>query len=156
MPFAAALSEHPRAAPATGEVVGRILEQLGPAPDLVVLAVSAAHIPQVADIAATVDHVRETDPDVFFTTVSYPIRGTPYFDRVASRVAADRDWADSTDRDLRIAGRRDRDYYRVADEWLRAAVAARRSGRDAPEHAAPIRERAERARLRLAQLTVAP
>src|SRR5262249_11681621 len=35
---------------------------------------------QMEDIAATVEHVKESDPDIFFTTVSYPIKGTPYFD----------------------------------------------------------------------------
>jgi radical SAM superfamily enzyme YgiQ (UPF0313 family) len=107
---------------------------------------------EYADIAATVEHVCETDPDVYFTTVSYPIRGTPYFERVADRVRAERPWAESTDRDLQITGRRDRGYYRMADEWLRFAVDARRLEREAPQRAATLRERAERARLRLAQL----
>lgn len=75
MPFAAALSEHPRAAPATGEVVGRILEQLGPAPDLVVLAVSAAHIPEVGDIAATVQRLLE--PGALIGTVAHGVLAGP-------------------------------------------------------------------------------
>jgi anaerobic magnesium-protoporphyrin IX monomethyl ester cyclase len=37
---------------------------------------------EIEDIAATVEHVKLTNPDVFFTTVSYPIKGTPYFDKV--------------------------------------------------------------------------
>ena len=32
---------------------------------------------EIADIEATVDHVKQCRPDVFFTTVSYPIKGTP-------------------------------------------------------------------------------
>ena len=35
---------------------------------------------ELEDIAATVEHVKLTNPDIFFTTVSYPIKGTPYFD----------------------------------------------------------------------------
>ncbi|HEY6416615.1 MAG TPA: FIST N-terminal domain-containing protein, partial [Acidimicrobiales bacterium] len=54
MPFASALSLHPDAAEATGEVAGRVLEQLGPGPDLAVLFVSPHHVDAVADIAAAV------------------------------------------------------------------------------------------------------
>jgi radical SAM superfamily enzyme YgiQ (UPF0313 family) len=36
------------------------------------------------DLAATVDHLKKADPDVFLTTVSYPIKGTPYYDDVAA------------------------------------------------------------------------
>jgi small ligand-binding sensory domain FIST len=54
MPFAAALSLHPEAAEATGEVVGTVLERLGPAPDLAVLFCSPHHTDAVADIAAAV------------------------------------------------------------------------------------------------------
>ena len=39
-----------------------------------------------ADIEATVEHVKDCAPDVFLTTVSYPIKGTPYYER--SGVAA--------------------------------------------------------------------
>ncbi len=54
MPFAGALSLHPDAPEATGEVVGRVLERLGAGPDLAVLFVSPHHVDAVADIAATV------------------------------------------------------------------------------------------------------
>jgi small ligand-binding sensory domain FIST len=54
MAFAAALSLHPTAAVATGEVVGQVLEQLGPRPDLAVLFCSPHHVDEVADVAATV------------------------------------------------------------------------------------------------------
>ena len=42
---------------------------------------------QDEDLRATVDHLKRTAPDVFLTTVSYPIKGTPYYDRVADRLA---------------------------------------------------------------------
>ena len=47
---------------------------------------------EIADIEATVDHVKQCRPDVFFTTVSYPIKGTPYFDKVASRLVSIGAW----------------------------------------------------------------
>lgn len=54
MPFAASLSLHPDPAAATGEVVGQVLEQIGPGPDLAVLFCSPHHLDAVADIAGAV------------------------------------------------------------------------------------------------------
>ena len=54
MPFASALSLHPDAAAATGEVVGQVLDQLGPGPDLAALFCSPHHVDAVADVAASV------------------------------------------------------------------------------------------------------
>ena len=55
---------------------------------------------QMSDLHATVDHLKRTAPDVFLTTVSYPIKGTPYYDAVADRLASPGQWQDGTDRDL--------------------------------------------------------
>lgn len=52
--FAAALSRHPVPAEAVGEVVGAVLDQVGPAPDLAVLFVSPGLAGAVDDIAASV------------------------------------------------------------------------------------------------------
>lgn len=57
MNFAAAMSEHPDAAHATGEVIGSILERLGEAPDLVVAFLTAAHRDAAGEFATTVRHV---------------------------------------------------------------------------------------------------
>lgn len=54
MTFGAAISEHPLATQATGEVVGQVLEQVGEAPDLAVLFVTPPHLGLVAEIADTV------------------------------------------------------------------------------------------------------
>ena len=76
----------------------------------------------LVDIEATVEHVKTCRPDVFLTTVSYPIKGTPYFDEVSSRLVRIGDWAESTDRDIRIAGRHSRRFYQFADELLKSEV----------------------------------
>lgn len=78
---------------------------------------------QLSDLQATVDHLKRTSPDVFLTTVSYPIKGTPYYDAVADRLRAPAAWTDSTDRDLVIAGRPVRRYYDFARRWMTAEVA---------------------------------
>lgn len=73
---------------------------------------------QESDIAATVDHLKQSLPDVFLTTVAYPIKGTRYYDDVADRVAAPGDWATRTDRDYRVNGRHSARYYDHATRWL--------------------------------------
>jgi anaerobic magnesium-protoporphyrin IX monomethyl ester cyclase len=79
---------------------------------------------ELADIAATIEHVKQCNPDIFFTTVAYPIMHTPYYDTVADRVVLLEDWDTSTDRHHVIRGRHSRTYYKYADQWLRHEVAA--------------------------------
>jgi radical SAM superfamily enzyme YgiQ (UPF0313 family) len=78
------------------------------------------------DIAATVEHVKTVNPDIFFTTVAYPIKNTPYFQDVADRAVLDTDWEEVTDRDYKLRGRHSRRYYKFADRWLRSEVEAER------------------------------
>lgn len=75
------------------------------------------------DLRATVDHLKQTAPDIFLTTVSYPIRGTPYYDRVFDRIVAPRPWNEGTDRDLIVRGRPKRRYYDFARRWIVGEVA---------------------------------
>lgn len=81
---------------------------------------------EIEDIEATVDHVKQCRPDVCFTTVSYPIKGTPYFDKVAARIVSNLEWNRSSDRDLHIKGRHSRNFYRHADDLLRSELAENR------------------------------
>ena len=83
---------------------------------------------ELEDIEATVEHVKTCMPDVFFTTVSYPIKNTPYYDAVAPRLVGINNWAQSTDRDLKIAGRHSKRYYQFADQLLKSEVAQARTG----------------------------
>jgi anaerobic magnesium-protoporphyrin IX monomethyl ester cyclase len=77
---------------------------------------------EMSDIEATVEHVKKSDPDIFFTTVAYPIKGTPYFSEVADRVEGLKLWSEGSDRDFRIRNRHSRQYYRFADKLLRSEV----------------------------------
>ena len=86
---------------------------------------------QLSDIEATVDHVKRTDPDIFFTTVAYPIKGTPYFSEVAGRVSSVGPWASGSDREAGIRGRHSRRYYGFADQLLRNEVELERLRRKA-------------------------
>ncbi len=78
---------------------------------------------QIADIEATVEHVKKCRPDVFFTTISYPIKGTPYFAKVAEKLFNPKPWQETTDREFKVAGRHSRTFYRHADELLRSEMA---------------------------------
>ena len=71
-------------------------------------------LPLVEDLKATIDHLKTSAPDVFLTTVAYPIRGTDYHREVEARITVGGSWSERTDRDLRIAGRHSRRYYRHA------------------------------------------
>jgi anaerobic magnesium-protoporphyrin IX monomethyl ester cyclase len=77
---------------------------------------------ELEDIEATVQHVKQTNPDIFFTTVAYPIKGTPYFAEVAGRVEPIKPWNVSSDREVRVRGRHSRRFYNFADRLLRSEV----------------------------------
>jgi anaerobic magnesium-protoporphyrin IX monomethyl ester cyclase len=74
------------------------------------------------DLEATIAHLKKAAPDTFLTTVSYPIKGTPYYEDVTDRIAANGAWAGRTDRDLVIRGRRTPLYYRFARTWMHGEV----------------------------------
>ncbi len=76
-----------------------------------------------ADLQATVEHVKRANPDVFLTTVAYPIKGTAYYEQVADRVTSALPWEKRTDRDLTVAGRPTKRYYWFANRWLVNEVA---------------------------------
>lgn len=63
MPFAAALSQHPDAATAVGEVVGEVTERLGVRPDVAVVFLSSAHVAGAEQIASTIQTL--LDPRAF-------------------------------------------------------------------------------------------
>lgn len=77
---------------------------------------------ELSDIEATIEHVKKSDPDIFFTTVAYPIKGTPYFSDVKDQVENGKPWHISSDREFKIRGRHSRRYYSFADQLLRSEV----------------------------------
>lgn len=79
------------------------------------------------DIEATIKHVSASKPDIFFTTVSYPIKGTPYYNRVSEKVIQIAPWGKTSDREFRIRGRHSRNFYSHADRLLREEVALARA-----------------------------
>ena len=95
------------------------------------------------DIAVTIEHVKRSNPNIFFTTVADPIMNTPYYDKVADQLVMHKDWVTATDRDYAIKGRHSRNYYKQADKWLRSSVAAFRLETDDPAESARLQTEAE-------------
>jgi anaerobic magnesium-protoporphyrin IX monomethyl ester cyclase len=81
---------------------------------------------QMPDIEATIQHVKRSQPDIFFTTVAYPIKGTPYYERAKDRLVQPQSWSTSSDREVKIKGRHSRRFYDHADRLLRDEVALSR------------------------------
>jgi radical SAM superfamily enzyme YgiQ (UPF0313 family) len=77
---------------------------------------------ELEDIEATIQHVSRSRPDIFFTTVSYPIKGTPYYNEISNKIIQIAPWGKTSDRELRISGRRSRNFYTHADRLLREEV----------------------------------
>ena len=73
---------------------------------------------EITDLEETVDHLKKADPDLFLTTVAYPIKGTPYYHEVESRLIENMPWEKRTDRELTVAGRHSRRFYSFATRWM--------------------------------------
>jgi len=95
---------------------------------------------ELEDIEATIQHVKKTDPDIFFTTVAYPIQGTPYAFQVAERVESLKAWSTGSDRDVCIRGRHSRRFYSFADQLLRSEVELERARRKSGAESAVVAE----------------
>lgn len=81
---------------------------------------------EMQDLEATVTHLKKANPDVFLTTVAYPIKGTPYYAQVAERVRAPGAWVQWSDRNLSVKGRKSRKFYSYATRWMVGSVALHR------------------------------
>jgi anaerobic magnesium-protoporphyrin IX monomethyl ester cyclase len=95
----------------------------------IMLGYEGEDIPQLEE---TVDHLKKSNPDVFLTTVAYPIKGTAYYTEVESRVLSAKAWDDRSDRDLTVAGRHSKRFYSFATRWLVNEVALHRA-RQSPQ-----------------------
>ncbi|MSP14541.1 MAG: radical SAM protein [Chloroflexi bacterium] len=94
----------------------RMLQQRGiQAGMFIMLGYEGEDMPQLEE---TVDHLKRSNPDIFLTTVAYPIKGTRYWNRVQDRVIADKPWEQRTDRDLTVAGRHSKRFYGFTTRWM--------------------------------------
>lgn len=84
-----------------------------------------------ADIAATIEHLVASDPDQFTITVSYPIKGTPFYDDAVTQMLPSGPWETTTDRDIKLRHPHSSLYYWFATTRVVSEVGyhqARRRG----------------------------
>jgi len=106
---------------------------------------------ELQDIEATIEHVKRSDPDIFFTTVAYPIKGTPYHGRVSESLIQLKPWNETSDREIEMRGRKPTHFYESADRLLRDEVQLARMKRGA---ATDISERELRLRIQASRQTL--
>ena len=74
------------------------------------------------DIGKTIDLVRRTRPDDIGISVSYPLPGTRFYERVRAQMGAKRNWSDSEDLAVMFRASYNNDFYRALREALHAEV----------------------------------
>jgi anaerobic magnesium-protoporphyrin IX monomethyl ester cyclase len=80
------------------------------------------------DIQKTVNLVRNTRPDDIGVSVSYPLPGTKFFDRVQSQLSDKTNWSDSEDLSMMFQGAYTDEFYRALHNALHAQVDSWNSG----------------------------
>ncbi len=74
------------------------------------------------DIDRTIRMVRETQPDDIGVSVSYPLPGTKFYDRVAAELGDQVNWRESGDLAMMFRGAYSTDFYRALADELHAEV----------------------------------
>lgn len=67
-----------------------------------------------ADIEETINHLKQSNPDLFTITVAYPIRGTELFEEVQSLQTTSFEWSKTSDREIDFKRTYARRYYDFA------------------------------------------
>lgn len=75
-----------------------------------------------ADIQNTIRLVRDTRPDDIGVSVSYPLPGTKFFDRVHAQLGEKTNWSDSEDLAMMFQGAYTNEFYRALHDALHAQV----------------------------------
>jgi radical SAM superfamily enzyme YgiQ (UPF0313 family) len=90
------------------------------------------------DIRQTVDLVRATRPDDVGVSVSYPLPGTKFYDRVREQLGSKTNWNDSGDISMMFHGAYTDRFYRALHDYLHAEVDGWSSTRAAGTGAAEV------------------
>ena len=127
---------------------GTHVEQVGPTRELLrEHSVRACYFLQFGypgetwkDIQKTIALVRRTQPDDIGVSVSYPLPGTAFYDRVREQLGEKTNWTDSEDLSIMFKGPYTNEFYRTLRDALHAEVdtwraGARREADDAGESA---------------------
>jgi len=74
------------------------------------------------DIEKTIQMVRETRPDDLGISVSYPLPGTRFYERVREQLGEKTNWVDSEDLSMMFKGAYTSEFYRALHDALHAEV----------------------------------
>lgn len=78
-----------------------------------------------SDINKTLRFLRRADPDALGISVSYPLPGTPFYDRVKAQLGGRQNWTDSDDMAMLYRGPYNTRFYRVLYRYTHAEKALR-------------------------------
>lgn len=70
------------------------------------------------DISKTIDMVKELLPDNIGISVSYPLPGTPFYEKVKEDLKLKANWTDSDDFEMMFNGSFDSDFYRKLQRFV--------------------------------------
>ncbi len=87
-----------------------------------------------AEIDMTIKMVRELMPDDIGISVSYPLPGTKFYDRVALQMGEKKNWTDSDDFEMMFDGEYTSAYYRVLHKRIHKEFRARQIFREPAKH----------------------
>lgn len=79
------------------------------------------------DIERTLDMVRTCRPDDIGVSVSYPLPGTPFFERVKAQLGDKQNWVDSDDMAMMYRGTYSPEFYRALHVLVHAEFKSRRA-----------------------------
>lgn len=79
------------------------------------------------DVTLTLEMVRTCRPDDIGVSVSYPLPGTPFYDRVKAQLGHKQNWVDSSDLDLLYEATYGPEFYRALHAFVHADFRARRT-----------------------------
>jgi anaerobic magnesium-protoporphyrin IX monomethyl ester cyclase len=70
------------------------------------------------EIEMTLKMVRETMPDDIGISVSYPLPGTKFYERVSTQMGDKKNWVDSSDFEIMFDGEYTSDFYRILHKYI--------------------------------------
>ena len=84
------------------------------------------------DIELTLQMVRDCRPDDIGVSVSYPLPGTPFYERVKAQLGEKQNWVDSNDLAMMYRATYAPEFYRALHALVHARVPGAEDSRAAP------------------------
>jgi radical SAM superfamily enzyme YgiQ (UPF0313 family) len=70
------------------------------------------------DIKETIRHLKNSNPDQYTITITYPIKGTPLYEEIEADITSKNDWTTSTDRQIDFRRNYSKRFYEHAVRWV--------------------------------------